>query len=130
MKKILCLFCASLLIFMASCAANHPADNHMNIYIGNDKKTLAISTSDNDKILKMLDIINNYQETDYAVAFDSPDYIVELSPVDKNNSSDQYKIWIQENKIIYLPPKQFNEPAKLAVSTRTFAEFKELLKSS
>ena len=117
MKNLICSLCICLLLALTACASTISA-NHMNVYSGNDKK-LMVSIDDNEEILQMLDIINNYKEFDGIVPIDKPDYIVELSPIDNSNSSEEYKIWIKDKNIIHLPPQLIKEPSKLSIPTHS-----------
>lgn len=125
MKKLICSLCICLVLALTACASTISA-NQMNVYSGNDRK-LVVSIDDNKEILQMLDIINNYTEFAGSVSTDKPDYIVELSPIDNHNSSSEYKVWIKDDNIIYLPPKLFNEQSKLSISTHPYSDFLKIL---
>lgn len=61
----------------------------MEIYSG-DNQPVA-STENNDRILQMLHIINDYQEYGGSVEIDRPDYIIKLSPANSSNGSEEYR---------------------------------------
>mgnify|MGYP000242656191 CR=1 FL=1 len=130
MKKLFFFLSVLCLLLATVACTSSKSVNHMNIYSGNDKNLLIVSTEDNDRILQMLDVFNNYNKFDSTVAIDYPDYIVKLSPTDNSNGSEEYKIWINDKKIVYLPPKLFGEPSELSVSTYSSEDFFNILNKS
>lgn len=116
----------AILFALTSCASK-PVANNLEVFSG-DHKTSLLYTESTDKMIRFADIINHYQDSDDHSPSETPDYIVKVQPSDRNNGSIEYKFWLKEGKVIFLPPQLFKDPVKLGVSDRPVEEFQTLLK--
>lgn len=118
-----------LVICLLSCVGCHHIDeNHMEIYTG-DKEELLLSTKETDLQIQFLTLVNEHALFDEAVDKGTPDYIVSLGPVDAENNTGDYCIWLEDDQIFFEMPDVSNTSVVFGISKHKAEEFMAILES-
>lgn len=93
---VACMFCWT--------ACRHVDKNHLEIYSG-DRTEQVFSTMDSDLQMRFMALVNEYEAFDGVVDADHPDYLVSVGPVNAENGTAEYRVWMVEEKLVFAPPR-------------------------
>lgn len=118
-----------LLVCVTCCTAcRHVDEKHLEIYTG-DRTEQVFSTTDSDLQVRFMALVNEYEAFDGDVDADNPDYIVSVGPVDAENGTAEYRVWLLEGKLVFETPAFPEIPFQLIVSKHPAEEFTALWES-
>ncbi|OCN01111.1 hypothetical protein A7X67_06985 [Clostridium sp. W14A] len=124
MKKffIICV-CLCVLIIPESCRKTNQS-SYVKVFNGKTQETV-LSSKDQNQVLELLSIINNYEKYEGKMKTDTPDYTIEFGPINRNNDSIKYNLWMRQKKIIFIS----NGKDDLSVSKYSSEKFYHILNS-
>lgn len=117
---VACMFCWT--------ACRHVDKNHLEIYSG-DRTEQVFSTTDSDLQVRFMALVNEYEAFDGDVDADHPDYLVSVGPVNAENGTAEYRVWMVEGKLVVETPAFPNIPSQMIVSKHPAEEFTALWES-
>lgn len=117
---VACMFCWT--------ACRHVDENHLEIYSG-DRTEQVLSTTDSDLQMRFMTLVNEYEAFDGDVDADHPDYLVSVGPVNAENGTAEYRVWMVEGKLVFETPAFPDIPSQRIVSKHPAEEFTALWES-
>ncbi|WP_195983897.1 hypothetical protein [Clostridium sp. D33t1_170424_F3] len=117
---VVCVVCCT--------ACRHVDENHLEIYTGGRTEQV-FSTTDSDLQVRFMTMVNEYEAFDGNVDADQPDYVVSVGPVDAENGTAEYRVWLVEGKLVFETPAFPGIPSQMIVSKHPAEAFTELWES-